>query len=73
MVKKLSFFSGAIISEVMSAVELLKLKNISPTVINVHSIKPINKKNIIFFKKNKFALTIEEHNIIGGLGSAISK
>ena len=72
--KVVIFSSGAIISEVMGAVELLKLKNISPTVINVHSIKPINKKKILYFlKKNKFALTIEEHNTIGGLGSAISE
>jgi len=68
------FSSGAIISEVMDAIGILKSKNISPTVINVHSIKPINKKKISYFlKKNKFALTIEEHNIIGGLGSAISE
>ncbi len=68
------FSSGAIISEVMDAIRILKSKNISPTVINVHSIKPINKKKISYFlKKNKFALTIEEHNIIGGLGSAISE
>jgi transketolase len=72
--KIIIFSSGAIISEVMDAIEMLKSKNISPTVINVHSIKPINKKKILYFlKKNKFALTVEEHNIIGGLGTAISE
>ena len=36
--------------------------------------KPINKKNVLnFLKGHKYVVTIEEHNIIGGLGSVISE
>ena len=40
----------------------------------MHTIKPIDEKKIIeISKKNKLIVTVEEHNIIGGLGSAVSE
>ncbi len=72
--KIILFSSGAIINEVLIANEILRKKNIFPTIINVHSLKPINKKNVLnFLKGHKYVVTIEEHNIIGGLGSVISE
>ena len=49
-------------------------KNISTEVINIHTIKPIDKKTIIESANNKkLIITVEEHNKIGGLGSAVSE
>ena len=48
--------------------------NIFTTVINMHTIKPIDKDSIIAeSKSSKLIISVEEHNIIGGLGSAISE
>lgn len=53
--------------------EVLKL-GISVELVNVNSIKPINKRFIVNHSKNKLAvLTAEDHSIIGGLGGAISE
>lgn len=68
------FFAGTIGAEVMKAVKLLHDKNIFPTIINMHTIKPIDKECIIKYAK-KFGklMTIEEHLQAGGLGSAIAE
>jgi len=68
------FFAGTIGSEVMKAVDLLHDKNIFPTIINMHTIKPIDKDCIIKYAK-KFGklMTVEEHLQAGGLGSAITE
>lgn len=73
--KKVVFFSsGTILSEVIKVKEYLLLKGINPSIINIHSLKPINKKKIIEICKNhEFVFTVEEHNIFGGLGSIISE
>ena len=42
------FFAGTIGSEVMKAVELLHKKNIFPTIINMHTIKPIDKESVSY-------------------------
>ena len=67
-------FAGTIGAEVMKAVPLLHRKNIYPTIINMHTIKPIDKETIIKYSK-KFGkiITIEEHLKAGGLGSTISE
>lgn len=68
------FFAGTIGVEVMKAVELLHKKGIFPTIINMHTIKPIDKECMIKYAK-KFGklMTIEEHLQAGGLGSAIAE
>jgi transketolase len=44
------------------------------SVYNFHSIKPIDEKEILLIsKKYKYIITVEEHNIIGGLGSAVAE
>ena len=68
------FGSGAILGSCMTVAEELKNKKISAEVINMHTIKPIDKEAIInASKKSKLIVTVEEHNKIGGLGSAVSE
>jgi len=66
--------NGNIIGNCIDAAVLLKKNKISCSVINMHTIKPIDKKKIVeISKKFKLIITIEEHNIIGGLGSAVAE
>ena len=68
------FSSGAILEECIIAAEKLKEKKISVEIINMHTIKPIDKEAILDSAyKKKLIVTVEEHNKIGGLGSAISE
>ena len=66
--------SGAILSECLKASNELRKKNINCSVVNMHTIKPIDD-NIInkYSTKARLVVTVEEHNIIGGLGSAVSE
>lgn len=67
------FSTGSIISEVLDASELLKEEGIKSKVINISTIKPLDIKGIINeCKKQKNIFSVEEHNIIGGIGSSIA-
>ena len=67
------FTTGSIISEVIDAANLLKEENINCKIINIACIKPLNIKNIIKeCSKQKNIFSVEEHNIIGGIGSSIA-
>ena len=57
----------------LKAAEALSEKKISARVINIHTIKPIDKEAIEEANKTKMIFSVEEHNIIGGLGSAIAE
>lgn len=64
--------TGDLLSETVKAAEILKEKGINAEVINVPVIKPFDSQTIInSVNKTKFAVTIENHSIIGGLGSAV--
>lgn len=66
------FATGVTVVEAIKAKEILKEKGIDVRVIDVHTIKPIDKEMIIkCAKETKRIITIEDHNIIGGLGSAV--
>ena len=65
--------NGAILSECYAASEILKNKNISCKLINMHTVKPLDENTLKVFKKFKYIFTVEEHNVIGGLGSAIAE
>ena len=68
------FATGVTVSEAIKAQEILKEKGVNVRVVDVHTIKPIDKKMIIkCAKETKKLISIEDHNIIGGLGSAISE
>ena len=67
------FANGAIVDEALKAAQILKGKNIECSVINVHTLKPLeNKLFKEFIINKKLLVSLEEHNVIGGLGSSIS-
>lgn len=64
---------GLLVSKSLEAIELLKKKNINARLINMHTIKPIDKDVIIKAAKETGAIvTAEEHSVIGGLGSIVA-
>ena len=64
--------TGLATSVALSAVELLKNEGIAARLINMASIKPLDKDAVIAAAKDTGAiLTVEEHNVVGGLGSAV--
>lgn len=65
---------GVMVAIALEASELLAEQGISVTVINMSSIKPIDKALILHWARETGAvLTAEEHSIIGGLGSAVAE
>ncbi len=66
--------TGNILLDVMEARDVLKQEGISVRVINIHTIKPFDSEII---KKavceTKGIVTVEDHNVIGGLGSAVAE
>ena len=66
--------TGLMVSMALEAAQALNEEGISARVINIHTIKPIDKDIIIKAAKETGAIvTAEEHNIIGGLGGAVSE
>ena len=68
------FSTGAIFDEVIEAYDELVKNGISPIVYTFPTIKPIDKETIINIAKQcNFIFTVEEHNVVGGFGSAVSE
>ena len=68
------FASGDVVAEAIKAQEILSEKGINVRVIDVHTIKPIDEEMIVkCAKETKRLISVEDHNIIGGLGSAIAE
>ncbi|HPW52956.1 MAG TPA: transketolase family protein [Erysipelotrichaceae bacterium] len=66
--------SGMMVQESLKAIELLKEKGINPTLINIHTIKPLDEELIVKYAKDaKYVVSLEEHNIYGGLGGAVAE
>ena len=66
------FFTSKNIAEALKAKEELEKENINIRVVDVHTIKPIDREMIVkCAKETKKIITIEDHSIIGGLGTAI--
>lgn len=64
--------TGVTVIEALKAQEELKKQNINIRVVDMHTIKPIDKEIIIkSAKETKKIITIEDHSIIGGLGTAV--
>ncbi|MHC5035427.1 MAG: transketolase family protein, partial [Planctomycetota bacterium] len=65
---------GVILGRVMEAADALGEDGISAEVLNVHTIKPLDAEGVLTScQKTGAAVTVEEHNIIGGLGSAVAE
>lgn len=66
--------TGMMVQEAIKAKAVLKDKGIDARVIDIHTIKPIDTDIIVKAAKETGAIvTVEEHNIIGGLGSAVAE
>jgi len=66
--------TGELVREALEVQNLLIKDDISTNVINMSTIKPIDKKAIeMAMKETSIIFTLEEHNIIGGLGSAVAE
>ena len=64
--------TGLMVNEALQAYEMLKEEGISARIINIHTIKPLDKDIVIKAAKETGAIvTAEEHTVIGGLGSAV--
>ena len=68
------FATGVTVSEAVKAQKELKEKSIDVRVVDVHTIKPLDEEMIIkCAKETKRLISIEDHSIIGGLGSSIAE
>ena len=66
------FVSGMLTADAVKATELLAAEGIDAELINIHTIKPIDKETVVASaRKTGAVLTVENHNFIGGLRSAV--
>ena len=66
--------TGTMVGVALDCFEILADKNIKAGVINMHTIKPLDESKVEeISKSSKLIITLEEHNVIGGLGSAVSE
>ena len=65
--------TGLMVSEALEAAKALKEQGVDARVINIHTIKPIDRDIIVkAAKETGRIITVEEHSVIGGLGSAVA-
>jgi len=65
---------GLMVQEALKAQKMLEMEQISARVIDMHTIKPIDRELIIKAQRETGGIvTAEEHNVIGGLGSAVAE
>lgn len=65
---------GTVVNEALKAADVLLKENKEVSVYSTYSLKPINKEQILkIAKNNKYIITVEEHQITSGLGSAIAE
>ena len=68
------FATGLEVNETLEAERLLAADGIDAEIINIHTIKPIDKELVVASaKKTGKVVTVEEHSVIGGLGSAVAE
>lgn len=68
------FATGIMLAAALEARELLKADGIDAAVVNIHTIKPIDKELVLkYAAKTGKVVTAEEHTIVGGLGSAVAE
>src|SRR3989338_5054785 len=68
------FATGTLVHESLKAAEILKNQGINIFVVNISTIKPIDEKLIVeLAAKTNCVITAEDHNVIGGLGSAVAE
>jgi len=68
------FACGHMVWKAVEAGKILEAKGLSVEVINIHTIKPLDETAVLdSIKKTRCAVTVEEHNVIGGLGDSIAQ
>ena len=66
--------NGPLLYECMKAVQMLKEKGVSARLLNIHTVKPIDREAIAKAARETGAIvTVEEHQVIGGFGSAVAE
>ena len=66
--------TGLLVNEAVEAAKILEAEGISARVVNIHTIKPLDKELICkCAKETGVIVTAEEHSVIGGLGSAVAE
>ena len=66
--------TGLMVQEALKAKEALVKLGVNPTVVNIHTIKPMDSDLLIHLaQEHDIIITCEEHNVMGGLGSAVSE
>lgn len=64
---------GSMVTNAIDAAKILENEGVSCSVINMHTIKPLDTDTLDGLFDKKLIVTIEEHNIIGGFGSAVAE
>jgi transketolase len=68
------FANGFVLGRVLSAADMLQQQGVNATVVEGHTLKPLDVSTIVeVLEKTGAAVTVEDHNVIGGLGSAIAE
>jgi transketolase len=68
------FACGIMVPEAVKAAESLKEKGVSASVIDLHTVKPIDQETVVkMAAKCGCVVTVEEHNVMGGMGSAVAE
>lgn len=68
------FATGLEVNETLEAEKLLAADGIDAEIINIHTIKPLDRELVVASaKKTGRVVTVEEHSVIGGLGSAVAE
>jgi len=66
--------TGLMVHEALEAAKMLEEQGVSCSVINMHTIKPLDHEMLDrVFDSAKLVVTIEEHNVVGGLGGAVAE
>jgi transketolase len=66
--------TGSMVPVAVAAASLLEAEGKSASVMNVHTLKPLEEASIArFSRQHEVVITIEEHNVFGGLGSAVAE
>ena len=66
------FATGACVGHSLQAADILRESGIEAKVVDVHTLKPFDKETVELSKNSKLFVSVEEHSVIGGLGSAIA-
>jgi len=68
------FACGIMVPEALKAADSLKAKGVTAAVVDMHTVKPIDSETILrFAQRCGRVVTAEEHNILGGMGSAVAE